>query len=187
MHVHINHMFCNESNWGGKTFWSRYMVTLDTFKKVDQEDMRNLLEEKTGFNNKEWESLQRIKEEMGWSEEDMLRQRRRCENTKYRVFNHEVMKWLEDNVADVRNPEQDNKGWCVGSEDYHMGDKKDICIWFCRRKDAMAFIKAFSSHRRPTTYFDYFKGKRRELDLTRKVLVEVDQYSKEIQASIYDR
>ena len=53
MHVHINHMFCTNSNWGGD-YWSRYMVELDTLRKVEQEDCKNLLIEKEAFDEERW-------------------------------------------------------------------------------------------------------------------------------------
>ena len=39
----------------------------------------------------------------------------------------------------------------------------NLTLWFLRRRDAMKFIKEWSTHKKPTTYCNYFKDDRRTL------------------------
>jgi hypothetical protein len=87
--------------------------------------------------------------------------------TKYVInLRPEVMKWLEENVEDMKGNDYkdgDRKGWCVGNHDYRSHDSRSLTIFFRRRRDAMKFIKTWSSHKKPTTYLNYFKSDYREL------------------------
>jgi hypothetical protein len=184
MHVHINHMFCTNSNWGGD-FWTRYMVSLDTLKKVDQTDCQNLLMEKEAFDEDRWQSMQGFFAEQGYSPE-RIEQHKAFYNKKYKVLKPEVLEWLANNVPNVKDAKQP-QGWCVGSDTYQMSGSTDVAIWFARRKDALNFIRTFSVHKKPTTYFDYFKEIRKELNFKKNVLAIVDDYSDTVEASIYDK
>lgn len=183
MHVHINHMFCTNSNWGGD-YWSRYMVELDTLRKVEQEDCKNLLIEKEAFDEERWNHSKDFFEKRGYTPEQLELQKGFYQKH-YKVFKPEVIEWLAANVADIKDKDQ-TKGWCVGSDAYQMRDGHSVAIWFYRRKDAMNFIRTFSIHKKPTTYFDYFKEICKELNLKKNVLAKVDDYSDEIEKSIYD-
>lgn len=178
-------MFCTDSNWGGD-FWTRYMVCLDTLKKVDVEDCKNLLETKEGFDEERWQIYCSMTEEKNWSKEELESRREWCKK-EFKVLKPEVIEWLKDNVADNLKDKDQPKGWCIGSDAYQMRDGHSVNIWFYRRKDALNFIRTFSVHKKPTTYFDYFKEIRKELNLKKNVLAVVDDYSDEIEASIYDR
>ena len=75
----------------------------------------------------------------------------------------EVMAWLHENVADVRDADQP-QGWCIGNHAYRSrGGAGELTFWFRRRRDAMAFIRRWSVHGKPTTYLNYFKDDYREL------------------------
>lgn len=185
MHVHMNHMFCTDSNWGGD-FWTRYLVSLDTLRLVEQEDCKNLLIEKEAFDEERWAFDEKFFKERGYTAEQLEEHKKFCIK-KFKVFKPEVLQWLEANVKDNAQNKEQPKGWCVGSDAYQMRDGHSVSIWFYRRKDAMNFIRTFSVHKKPTTYFDYFKEIRKELNFKKNVLAIVDDYSDEIEKSIYDR
>jgi hypothetical protein len=75
----------------------------------------------------------------------------------------EVLAWLEANVANVKDADQP-QGWCMGNRDYRYGGAVgELTFWFRRRRDAMAFIRRWSEHGKPTSYLNYFKDDYREL------------------------
>jgi hypothetical protein len=78
----------------------------------------------------------------------------------------EVIDWLNENVADDPKPYDDQvaNGWCMGNDSYRgKGSLMDVSLFFYRRRDALAFVKRWSVHKKCTTYFDYFKEIRKEL------------------------
>jgi len=77
----------------------------------------------------------------------------------------EVIDWLNENVNDDPKPyNQCAKGWCMGNDGYRASDShSNLCLFFYRRSDAMAFVKQWSVHKKPTTYLNYFKDIRKEL------------------------
>lgn len=174
MHLHINHTFCTDSNWGGD-FCSRYMVCLDRYKKINQIDSENLLLVKKGYDNSLLKVIEKRASEQNWDAEKLEMHKAFCQKD-YRVFKEEVLVWLHENVADTKDKKQP-KGWCVGSDNYLQRGDSSINVWFVRKSDALAFIEKFSFYKKPTTYFDYFKGISKELDLERQVLKKVEDYS----------
>jgi hypothetical protein len=170
-------MFCTDSNWGGD-YWSRYMVSIDSFKKVDQQDCANLLIEREGQDEERWAMYQQMAQEKNWTAEELASRKEWCVK-EFKTLKPEVIEWLNKNVADIRG--ENPKGWCVGSHAYQMRDGHSVNIWFARRKDAFNFIRTFSIYKKPTTYFDYFKEIRRELNLKKNILAVVDEFSDEIE------
>ena len=143
MHVHINHQFCTESIWGGMYHCS-YSVSIQRTLSYDQERYKT---------NKAAKYMKNLTD----------KERRNMATRDTMVLNDKVFKWLLKNVKN--NAKDGTKGFCVGTDAYN-----DFYIFFYRRSDAMKFIKRWSSHKKPTTYFDYFKGIRRELNPKTKTL-----------------
>lgn len=166
MHVHINHMFCTESIWGGM-YTCSFMVSIEKYFPRPEpgpeggivlppphEDWKNLIDEvkirpKALF---DWPYIFKLKPE--------------------------VFKWLEDNVKDIGGHvasyvKQNGKGFAIGSDAYNSKGQLDFSIFFYRRSDAMNFIKRWSVYKKPTTYFDYFKEVRRQYNFKTKTLQKV--------------
>lgn len=161
MHVHINHMYCRESNWGGASYDSSYMVSIRKHLTYDpkatiEADWR-LLKSFKIFDKERFDFHMSLKNKP--FDEAFLR--KICVNTSYRL-KPEVFKWLTDNVLD---DSKGGKGFCVGSNKYNSNVSDEFSIFFYRRGDALKFIKRWSSYKKPVTYFDYFKMIRKQLDL----------------------
>lgn len=89
------------------------------------------------------------------------------------------MKWLKANVEDTKeNGYKGHKGWAVGTDAYNKNVSDGFTIWFYRRKDALNFIKTWSVHKKPTSYFDYFKDIRKELDFNSMTLKNVKEFKR---------
>lgn len=151
MHYHQNHCWCSRSHWDGKVFDCTYMVTIDKFVRMygehgdckEQEDFGNLLEKKS-----------HVTDEGALGMYDMG----------VMTLKPEVEQWLIDNVEDNKSAShKGEKGWCMGDDEYRAHDMLSLTLFFYRRRDAMKFIKEWSSHRKPTTYLNYFKDDYREL------------------------
>ena len=64
----------------------------------------------------------------------------------------EVFDWLVDNIKDIK---PGFKGWCCGNDDYNSrGESGSYSLFFCRRKDAINFIKTWSIYKKPTETFN---------------------------------
>lgn len=179
MHVHINHMFCTDPCWGKSDtmYWCKYLVAVErigkdkTYHDTPEEDWTNLTVKVNYFDEEEYKRLLTFSSTKGMSDEDI----RRWATKKIHIFNPEVIQWLNENVKDRRGEPEYPQGWCIGSEDYHARESLSISIFFHRRSDAMAFIKEWSVYKKPTTYFDYFRGIYKELNLETGKLVKVDR------------
>jgi hypothetical protein len=169
MHIHINHNFCTDSNWGG-VYWADYMVSIpraiegSPYSKPDQ-DWR-LLKKVKMLDQKNYDNL---KKRNKYSEEDL---QDLCMSNTLRL-DPKVFEWLENNVADVKK----EKGFCVGTDNYNFNDLISFTIFFVRKSDALRFIKIWSQHKKPTTYFDYFKEIRKQLNLKTNKLETVDEFT----------
>ena len=175
-------MYCSRSNWDSNAFCTSYMISIDKFDgrsefpsyKVEDEDWKTLLEFKDNF----WcqdvydEHMARFASDAYKSKErkstpEQNERFAKFDATKYGVpfLNQEVIDWLNENVMDAAKPyEQPANGWCMGDDSYRAsGSSMDFALFFHRRKDAMAFVKRWSVHKKCTTYFDYFKEIRKEL------------------------
>lgn len=177
MHVHINHCCCTKSNWTGDTYWCRYMVVIERSLSKDPwaEDDKDwgLIEESDFHDQKRYESYKGSEFFKGRSDEEL----RIVSKTTTMRLRPEVFEWLDKNVENIKeNGRRGEKGWCVGNDSYNSHDR-DFTIFFHRRSDAMKFIKCWSQYGKPTTYFDYFKGIRRQLDFKTKTLKAVHSFS----------
>lgn len=179
MHYHQNHMWCTRSNWDDKHFDTSYMICIDEYERRDafpsytipDEDWINLIE----FIPEVWiqeEYDRQIEYFKKYNIENPDRPREWDEMiakgyaTKLNVpkLKQEVIDWLNENVKDNPKPyDQCAKGWCMGNDDYRANDRSNLALFFHRRSEAMAFVKRWSVHKKPTTYLDYFKDIRKEL------------------------
>ncbi len=154
MHVHNNHCYCLDSIWGGH-FNSRYMVCIAQyfpgFKYGDKP-------------HADWTNL---------IDEEIKRGRELFDPFTYRLKS-KVLNWLKKNIKD--NVIENEKGFAVGTDDYNSHGSHDFTIWFYRRSDAMRFIKKWSIYKKPTTYFNYFKGIRKQYNFKTKTLQKVDKF-----------
>lgn len=71
-------------------------------------------------------------------------------------FKPDVIEWLKKNFADRR--------WAIGTDEYNNRSRISISVFFQSTKDAMKFIKQWSSHKRPVNYFNYFRDIRFKLN-----------------------
>ena len=149
MHILINHCFCSDSNWGG-VYDCRVILSIDmvqkgkTYHDPHEPDWINLIDDDIEFESKKpfrvgHYDTQRLKPE--------------------------VIQWLTENIKD-RDNKKHKQGWAVGTDEYNSDSGVSFSIFFERQRDAMNFIKRWSSHKKPVHYLNYFKDIRRELDPT---------------------
>lgn len=173
MHVHINHMFCPRSNWTNDWYNSRYMVSIKEYlgykSHAPVEQDWSLLEKFPFFDQELFERLCNTKK---LKDVPVASHRHFATKETYRL-KPEVFAWLKKNVKDVK----DEKGFCVGNDKYNSNDSMEFNIFFKRRSDAMKFIKRWSSHKKPTTYFDYFSDVRKQLNFKTKTLQVVSEFT----------
>lgn len=153
MHFHQNHCWCSQSHWDGETFDCRYLVIIEQVSMVDYNGP-----EEDDFNNLLHENQVMIERDLLGKMVEVPRN--------ILTLNREVYDWLENNVEDMKGHDYgdgDRKGWCIGDDDYRENDHLSLTVFFRRRRDAMKFIKTWSTHKKPTTYLNYFKDDRRRL------------------------
>lgn len=175
MHYHQNHMWCSQSHWDGKSFRTSYMISIDSydgrrqFPSHEVEDWSNLLVFKDVWCQEVYdESMARFSsgDYNGKITPDQYEVFASVHATKHSVpfLKQEVIDWLNENVADDAKPDdQPANGWCMGNDDYRSSGSSSLGLWFYRRRDALAFVKRWSVHKKCTTYFDYFNEIRKEL------------------------
>lgn len=177
MHYFKNHCWCSDSNWGGN-YDCKYIVTIDRIPKggsyydTPESDWTNLVTSYKIFDQKEYDSLKSYYKDK-YDEEELLSR----SHKKTTTLKKEVVEWLNSNVKD-RIREDINKGWCIGSDKYNLNANISISIFFHRRRDALKFIKEWSEYKKPTTYFDYFKDIRKELNNETMKLEVVEELSR---------
>ena len=157
MHLHINHMFCTRPCWGKEAYWCRYLVSIERNDGKDyhdepEKDWLNLTEQFDYYDE------ERYRENRGFASlknitDDVLKQ---MAIKKARRLKPEVLEWLNNNVKE-RKDEDYTQGWCCGNEDYLAFNSMSISIFFHRKAEALAFIKHWSVHKKPSSFFDYFK------------------------------
>ena len=188
MHFYTNHMWCSESNWDGKPFLTRYMISIDKYDgrslfpkyTVVDEDWGRLLYFKDVWLQGEYDKWISYYNSDGYRGRFTANDKQlmaKVSATKYDVpfLKQEVIDWLNENVADDPKPHVDQvaNGWCMGNDSYRAsGSDVGFALFFYRRCDAMAFVKRWSVHGKCTTYFDYFKEIRKELIDGKLVRVE---------------
>lgn len=157
-----NHCWCSSSHWDGEHYDCRHIVSLNSYGEGYKEDWEALIDEEAEqfFNRREFEAFSEYIETYEGVEAKPEHFMKHVPN-----LHPEVLKWLEENVAD--RPDKDSpKGWCVGSTEYRAtGSSVSFSIFFHRRKDAMDFIRKFSKWKKPIHYCQYFKDIRKTLNL----------------------
>ena len=153
MNYLMNHCFCRDSIWGGQ-YNCRVIVSIEmiakdkTYYDPHESDWINLIEEVPYDNGKE------------------------IPFKKYstRRLKPEVVQWLNDNVKDrtllkwqIEKGEH-KQGWAIGTDEYNSGDGLSFTVFFESSRDAMKFIKRWSSYKNAVDYLNYFKDIRRELN-----------------------
>lgn len=140
MDILMNHCWCSDSNWGGM-YDCRVIVSIDMIAKGKsyydplEPDWINLIEEDDNFT---------FQDGAGFTQHGTQR------------LKPEVIQWLKDNVKDKR--------WAVGTDDYNSRNQISFTVFFQSSRDALKFIKRWSSHKNVVRYFNYFKDIRRELN-----------------------
>jgi hypothetical protein len=164
-------------------FDTKYLISIDQYERraafpsyeIIDDDWTNLIEfTNEYFDQKEYdETMARLAEMDKDHEFDEMYARGNATKLNVPTLKQEVIDWLNENVADDPNPiEQCAKGWCMGNISYRATDHCQLSLFFYRRSDAMAFVKRWSVHKKPTTYLDYFKDIRKELIDGKMVQVE---------------
>lgn len=163
-----NHCWCSSSHWDNKHYDCQIIVSLKSYGEGYKEDWSNLIIEKDYIDHESAsyyvnEFKERTKySKKGFSKEFYDDLYNEFGKKKISVLKPEVMQWLEDNVPDFKN----EKGWCIGSDEYISNDSaSSFSIFFQRRKDALAFIKRWSKWKKPIHYCQYFTDVRKKLNL----------------------
>jgi len=161
MRYFTNHCWCSDSIWGEGIYDCRYILTIE--EDVDSE-FDTLVEQATFFSQEDFDMFDNMYKDTPEYKHLVVSKDIAMRNT-FRL-NDNVTKWLNDNVLD-RKGFDINKGWTVGTDEYNRNSYAagTVDIFFHRRRDLMNFIKEFSKYKKPTNYFDYFKDKRKELNL----------------------
>lgn len=163
-----NICWCNSSHWDNKIFNCNIIVSISSYKEEDKEDFEKMTKLVEVFNKDTYDNIIRAAESIASEDPEKfkdylssIKSNKKTGFVKIRVFNTEVLKWLDDNILDIKN----KKSWCVGSNDYNLSDSGSLSVFFQRRKDAMLFIKTFSKWKKPINYCQYFTDVRKTLDI----------------------
>lgn len=176
MTLFTNHCYCTHSNWGG-VYDCRYILTINQGDDLREEefdpnkysiDWTNVLDPAEFFDEESAASQKKRRPNL--TDEDL-----RYFNTKETFrLKPEVLKWLEENVKD-RVDDTHPKGWAVGNDAYNERAAISFNIFFHRKTDAMKFIKKWGQYPKPRSYFNYFSGKRYELNLKKMRLSQIPE------------
>jgi hypothetical protein len=165
-----NHCWCSSSHWNNKSFDCQIIVSLSPYEDGYKEDWENLTQKVEAFSQELFDEQIKTAEYMinKYPEDydaNYLIKVKNDKKTGYKkiyVFKPEVLKWLEENIPDIKG----EKAWCVGSNDYNiMGSSSNLSVFMQRRRDAMLFIKTFSKWKKPINYCQYFTDVRKVLNL----------------------
>lgn len=155
-----NHCWCSKSHWDNLNYYCRHIVSLSSYEDGYKEDWDTLIIEK---NIKDYIHADTFKQYYLEKHPELWDEMR--EEIASRTINTlkpEVLEWLTTKVEDTK----DNKGWCIGSDEYLSNDSSiSFSIFFQRRKDAMRFIKTWSKWKKPIHYCQYFTDVRKKLNL----------------------
>ena len=185
MTYHTNHCTCNESCWENQRFDGKVMVyfektietdTITYENNIEDPDYKNLISINNNyFDESGWNK--RVELEKKYAKEDGTifdlekyekRFKDNYEEQQIQVLNQEAIDWLNENIKDKRdsnenNPLNERKGWAIGSNDYIFRNNHYFVIFFERQIDALKFIRKFSIFKEPTFVFDCFADDRKEL------------------------
>jgi len=82
----------------------------------------------------------------------------------------EVIQWLKENVKDRKllkwqiEKGEHKQGWAVGTDKYNSNSQISFNVFFQSSREALKFIKRWSSYKNVVDYLNYFKDIRRELN-----------------------
>lgn len=157
-----NHVWCTSSIWSGDYYYCRHLVTLDSYSKTN-DDWTNIIDNKSE-SIPDQDMIKFLIKLEGYNDISELL----VDNThpvKYIPnLKPNILQWLHDNIKD-RKDDECHKGWAVGSTDYRALNPYQFNIFFHRKKDAMAFIKKFSTYKKPTHITNYFADERFKLNI----------------------
>jgi hypothetical protein len=165
-----NHCWCSSSHWNNEHFDCQIIVSLSSYEDGYKEDWENLTHKIEAFSQESFDEqiktaeymIKKYPEDFDDDYLTKVKNNKRTGYNKISVFKPEVLKWLEDNIPDIKG----DKAWCVGSNNYNAtGSCSGISVFMQRRKDAMLFIKTFSKWKKPINYCQYFTDVRKVLDL----------------------
>ena len=161
--------FCTKSNWNNSNYDSGNLVSINRFKDEDYntDDFNNLTHEVDFFNKSKFESLRKE----GDNKKGIKIFKRMCE-IETRRLNEDVLMWLNNNVED--NSKDNEKGWCIGNDEYNSHGN-DFSIWFYRRRDALNFIKTWSTYKKPTGSYNQDTYISKKLNLKTMTLQKVER------------
>lgn len=156
-----NHCTCAGSNWGD-IFHCRNLVSI--YKdEINQEDWDRLFDKESFFLQEDYDLAKKLDEshpEGNVTSESLLR---RMATKNIIIPKPEVYKWLQDNL---KEGDDGKEMWCIGSkETLFLGTQLRFSFFFRRTEDAMAFIRAWSKYKKPISYYHYFSGVKKELNL----------------------
>lgn len=165
MHYHSNVMYCTQSHWTDEMYESAHYVRIPKYVPGGSLEL-----------DPDWKTLIDVIDVM-----DTEKQARYLEQglnyvsavfkTQCPSLKPEVLAWITDIVTPPKSPADykfDQWGWAMGSDSFRLHNPTQFELWFYRRSDAMAFIRKWSIHKKPTSYFNYFSGHRWELDANGK-------------------
>lgn len=160
-----NHCTCAGSNWGN-IFHCRNLVSICK-NEINQEDWDRLFDKESFFSQEDYELAKKLDEthnngegEDNTASENLLRM---IATKNIIIPKPEVYQWLQDNV---KKSDDGNEMWCIGSkETLFLGTQLRFSFFFRRTDDAMAFIRAWSKYKKPISYYHYFSGIKKELNL----------------------
>jgi hypothetical protein len=161
-----NHCWCSSSHWDNDHYDCQIIVNLSSYKEGCKEDWDNLTHKVEVFSQERYDRYANTRKSL----QDKYPDKDFSDimvpgvgNVEISKLKPEVMAWLDANIPDFNG----EKGWCVGSDDYTLGDScSSYCVFMQRRKDAMLFIKTWSKWKKPVNYCQYFTDVRKKLDLT---------------------
>lgn len=165
MRYYSNHVYCTKSHRGG-SYRSRHMVSIEEYLG-DTDDI-----------DPDWLTLIQMDDVV--DTEKQARDALRGFNfpsedyvTSCPSLKPEVIAWINENIKPPNSPvdlKNDQWGWAMGNDSYRIGASINLNLWFYRRSDAMAFIRKWSVHKKPTSYFNYFSGYRWTLGADGKII-----------------
>lgn len=172
MHIYANHCYCRDSIWG-ESYDCRYIVSIKEFKNNDIKqttiDWTRVVESGDYFDVEQSERVKALRPE---ADENFINA---CSMKETYRLKPEVRKWLDENVKD-RQDEESPKGWAVGTDKYNSNGMCKLTLFFHRKTDALAFIRAWSEYPKPETDFNYFRDRKMRLNLETMRMQVVDRF-----------
>lgn len=158
-----NHIWCRDSNWGGE-YSCRHLVHFNKYEDHNANDWDALIDDQSEvyMSQSRYETSKEVHGDRLSEDFHVQMATRKTNNLKPHVIG-----WLHAYVQDrpKHDKEESPKGWCIPSKESRAGESMSMTVFFHRKRDAMAFIRRFSEHRKPVHYCQYFSDVRKTLDL----------------------